>query len=142
VIAFRVPEGEAGAGSVLIHRIVGGDGTAGYTTQGDNSPASDPWLPTDADVIGSQRWHLPAVGGIGDLLRSAGTISVLTGLVAGSLVYSSLRPTPDPTHSRRRSSAASRPILPAVQGEARRRLISGWDRSRRPEPRGTPPPVR
>src|SRR3954468_22550927 len=31
----------------VIHRITGGDGVKGYTTQGDNNPNPDPWHPTD-----------------------------------------------------------------------------------------------
>ena len=40
----------------MIHRIIGGNGTTGYTTQGDNNPDPDPWHPTDKDVVG-QSWH-------------------------------------------------------------------------------------
>jgi signal peptidase I len=47
VIAFR-----AGGGQV-IHRIVGGNGRTGYTTQGDNNPDVDPWQPVDSDVLGT-----------------------------------------------------------------------------------------
>jgi signal peptidase I len=46
---------DAGPGQV-IHRIIGGNGATGYTTQGDNNPDPDPWHPTDDDVIG-QAWH-------------------------------------------------------------------------------------
>src|SRR4051794_11901078 len=46
---------DAGPGQV-VHRIVGGDGTTGYTTQGDNNPDPDPWHPKDKDVVG-QAWH-------------------------------------------------------------------------------------
>jgi signal peptidase I len=46
---------DAGPGQV-IHRIIGGNGATGYTTQGDNNPDPDPWHPTDADVVG-QAWH-------------------------------------------------------------------------------------
>lgn len=53
IITFKVPAG-AGEGQV-IHRIIGGNGTTGYTTQGDNNPDPDPWHPMDADVVG-QAW--------------------------------------------------------------------------------------
>ena len=46
---------DAGPGQV-IHRIIGGNGATGYTTQGDNNPDPDPWHPTDDDVVG-QAWH-------------------------------------------------------------------------------------
>ena len=35
-IAYRIAEGEVGEGAIVIHRITGGDGEAGFTTQGDN----------------------------------------------------------------------------------------------------------
>ncbi len=50
IITFKVPAG-SGQGQV-IHRIIGGTGTTGYTTQGDNNPDPDPWHPTDDDVVG------------------------------------------------------------------------------------------
>ena len=43
-------------GGQVVHRIIGGDGERGFTTQGDNNPDPDPWHPTDADVVG-QAWH-------------------------------------------------------------------------------------
>jgi signal peptidase I len=61
-IAYRIPEGDAGTGNLVIHRIVGGDGTSGYVTQGDNRDSTDLWLPTDADVLGAQWVHIPSGG--------------------------------------------------------------------------------
>ena len=46
---------DAGPGQV-VHRIIGGNGTTGYTTQGDNNPDPDPWHPKDDQVVG-QAWH-------------------------------------------------------------------------------------
>jgi signal peptidase I len=59
VVAYRVPKGEIGAGYVVIHRIIGGSGTTGWTLQGDNRTAPDLWHPTDHDVIGSKLLRLP-----------------------------------------------------------------------------------
>ena len=47
VAPYRVPEGEPGAGGLVIHRIVGGDGELGFVMQGDNNPAPDIWMPAD-----------------------------------------------------------------------------------------------
>jgi signal peptidase len=55
VIAYRVPEGEPGAGSEVVHRIVGGDARRGFTTQGDHNDYHDPWHPRPADIVGG-RW--------------------------------------------------------------------------------------
>jgi signal peptidase len=61
-IGYRVPAGEVGAGQVVVHRIVGGDGQAGYVMEGDNNPAPDPWLPREDDVAGKVWLLLPGVG--------------------------------------------------------------------------------
>jgi signal peptidase I len=59
VVAYRVPKGEVGAGHVVIHRIVGGNGEAGWTMQGDNRTARDLWHPTNRDVLGSKTLRIP-----------------------------------------------------------------------------------
>ncbi len=48
IVTFKVYDG---AGQV-IHRITGGNGDTGYTTQGDNNPDPDPWHPTDEEIVG------------------------------------------------------------------------------------------
>jgi signal peptidase len=40
------------SGGQVIHRIIAGNGTKGYTLQGDNNPDPDPWHPTDDEVVG------------------------------------------------------------------------------------------
>ena len=59
VVAYRVPKGQVGAGYVVIHRIVGGNGRTGWTMQGDNRTAPDLWHPTNADVIGAKFLRVP-----------------------------------------------------------------------------------
>ena len=54
VIAYRVPKGDPMAGSQVIHRIVGGDGTRGFVVKGDNRTAPDVWHPRDGDVVGAK----------------------------------------------------------------------------------------
>ncbi|MEP6468641.1 MAG: signal peptidase I [Chloroflexota bacterium] len=61
VVAYRVPEGELGAGQVVIHRIVGEEGGR-FITQGDNNNVRDPWSPTDADIVGRPWVLLPGLG--------------------------------------------------------------------------------
>lgn len=46
IVAFKVDSGQ------VIHRIITGDGEAGYTLQGDNNPDPDPWHPTDDEIVG------------------------------------------------------------------------------------------
>ena len=64
VIGYRVPEGEVGAGHVVVHRIVSGDGDRGFAMEGDNNPAPDPWLPRTGDVAGRVWLFVPGLGRI------------------------------------------------------------------------------
>jgi signal peptidase I len=82
VVGYRVPDGEIGAGHVVLHRIVDGGGAAGFTVEGDNNPAPDPWRPHDADVAG-KLWVL--VPGLGRLITLAHQ-PVVAGALATSLV--------------------------------------------------------
>jgi signal peptidase I len=59
VIAYRVPKGYGGQGHVVIHRIIGGNGRAGWRMKGDNRTAPDLWLPTNHDVIGAKVLRIP-----------------------------------------------------------------------------------
>jgi signal peptidase I len=61
-VAYRIPKGEFGAGAIVIHRLVGGDGVHGYTTKGDNRTIADEWHPRTADVVGRVRYDIPAAG--------------------------------------------------------------------------------
>jgi signal peptidase I len=61
-VAYRVAPGEIGAGHVVIHRLVGGDGEAGFDVQGDNNTAPDPWHPTRNDVVGRAWIVIPGLG--------------------------------------------------------------------------------
>jgi signal peptidase I len=75
IVAFRA------AGGQVIHRIIGGNGTHGYKTQGDNNPDPDPWRPTDADVVGKAWIHLPDKAWILHLPRDP----MFAGVTAGML---------------------------------------------------------
>jgi signal peptidase len=59
VVAYRVPKGQVGAGHIVIHRIVGGNGTKGWTMKGDNRTAPDLWYPTNHDVVGAKSLRIP-----------------------------------------------------------------------------------
>lgn len=80
-VAYRVPEGDVGAGSTVIHRITGGDGTSGYTTQGDNRDAADTWMPTDGDVIGERWVMVPQAGRLLVFLRSPLAIALIAAAI-------------------------------------------------------------
>jgi signal peptidase I len=59
VVAYRIPKGQIGAGHVVIHRIVGGNGRTGWTLKGDNRTAPDLWYPTNQDVLGAKLLRIP-----------------------------------------------------------------------------------
>jgi signal peptidase len=83
VIAFRVPEGQPGAGALVIHRIVGGSATEGFVMRGDNKDVADEWRPRLDDVVGSLTVRLPGAGIAIAWLKQPG---VLAPLLAGLTV--------------------------------------------------------
>jgi signal peptidase I len=62
VVVYRIPRGELGAGALVIHRIVGGNGGRGYATKGDNRRMRDEWRPKAADVLGRRLVDAPYAG--------------------------------------------------------------------------------
>jgi signal peptidase I len=62
VVVYRVPRGEAGAGSLIIHRIVGGSEAAGWIVQGDNRDVPDLWRPRSGDIVGAMWADVPGAG--------------------------------------------------------------------------------
>jgi signal peptidase len=62
IIAYKVPKGDFGAGIVVIHRVIGGDATHGFITQGDNNGFPDDWRPTPKDIVGKAWVRLPKLG--------------------------------------------------------------------------------
>ncbi len=82
IVAYRVPDGELGAGHVIIHRIAGGDPVHGFVMQGDHNPSPDPWRPRASDVEGAAWILVPGVG------RTLATLHhpVVLGSLAAALV--------------------------------------------------------
>jgi signal peptidase I len=62
VIAYRIMKNHAGAGTLVIHRIVGGSSRDGYVTRGDNRSYRDPWRPKPADIAGKMDIHVSHLG--------------------------------------------------------------------------------
>lgn len=107
-VAYRIPKGEFGAGAMVIHRLIGGDGVHGYTTKGDNRTMADEWHPRTADIVGRVRYDIPSFG---DTLAELTRPVNVGGLVAGLTVLVMLWPRRDkePARSPRGRHAAVRP---------------------------------
>lgn len=84
VLAYHVPDGEPGAGSIVIHRLIGGSPDTGFILQGDNKPAPDQWHPRQTDVAGKLWIAIPGAGKYLQLVRSP---TVFAPLVAGLVVF-------------------------------------------------------
>ncbi len=91
VVTYRVPKGDPGAGSFVIHRIKGGSATSGFVTQGDNRKYSDDWHPRGGDIVGTMRLMVPKVGTLLSTLREP---SLLAALAGGAAVVTILLRTP------------------------------------------------
>jgi signal peptidase I len=83
VVAYRVPKGQVGAGFVVIHRIVGGNGQTGWRMKGDNRTAPDLWYPRNRDVLGSKALRIPDAWLVLRLLH----MPILLGLFAGLGIF-------------------------------------------------------
>jgi signal peptidase len=115
VVAYRVPQGQVGAGKVVIHRIVGGTAENGFVMQGDHNTAPDPWSPRQGDMVGLATLRLPHAGGVISLVRQP---VILSGLAAALMVTLVLaRPSPP------RRPGKGRPLQP---GTLEPREINPW----------------
>lgn len=61
VVAFVVPDADAGEPPKVVHRIIGLTDT-GFVTKGDGNAGPDTWHPREADVVGAVRLHVPLIG--------------------------------------------------------------------------------
>ena len=97
VVLYRVPEGDAGEGNPVIHRVIEGD-SSGWITQGDNSSRPDRWTPTNREVLGVAQVTIPLGGYVLNLMRSWWFIALLGGLATMLLLW----PEDDPDGERHR----------------------------------------
>jgi len=96
VVAYRVPKGEVGEGRVVIHRIVAGDATSGFTLQGDNNSAPDPWHPRQAEMVGTAAFRVSHAGRIIWLVQQP---AILAGLASAIVVTVVIARPPRPNGS-------------------------------------------
>lgn len=110
-VAYRVPAGEIGAGKTVLHRIIGGDATHGFTLQGDHNTAPDPWSPKQGDMVGVATFRLPHAGRIISLVQQP---VIMAGLAAAIMVTVILVRPPGPGRGegRARRRRGPRPVPP------------------------------
>ena len=95
VVAYRIPEGEQGAGALVIHRITGGSARAGYVLRGDNRSGEDLWRPQPRHIAGDMRVRLPRVGLFLTFVRTPLGMALFAGVAAFFLISTGSR-----THTR------------------------------------------
>jgi signal peptidase I len=99
VIAYRITKHQAGAGTLVVHRIVGGSSHDGYVTRGDNRRYRDPWRPKPADIAGKMSLHARRLGMIPVFSHTTLGMALIAAL-AGFLVLCGGAGTRSRTHKR------------------------------------------
>ena len=80
VVVYRVPAADLGAGTQIVHRIVGGDPQRGFLVQGDSREGLDHWEPTADEILGKMQLSVPFGGTVLLFLRTPPGIALLAGL--------------------------------------------------------------
>ncbi len=101
VVVYRVPAAERGAGTKIVHRIVGGSET-GYVVKGDAREGPDKWEPTPDEILGKMTVNVPHAGSALLLLRTPLGLAFLAGMTT-LLVALGVFSRPDRPASRTRS---------------------------------------
>ena len=101
IVAYRLPEGDPGAGQLVIHRILWqlDDGT--YLMQGDNTSGVDIWKPAPAQVVGRVWVFVPQMGDVLAAVRSPLFVGSFAALLCLWVILGR-----DPAHDARRGSRA------------------------------------
>jgi signal peptidase I len=95
IVAFRVPADEPGAGTGVIHRIVGVDGDGAFVTRGDHNDYDDFWRPRVGDIYGKVWLHVPKVAAWLSRLHSPLGFAVLVGIATFVAAAWAMRPAGD-----------------------------------------------
>jgi signal peptidase len=88
--------------AMVVHQIVGGDGSSGWVMQGKNNDFIDPWKPTNDQVVGLVQVHFPSFGGLGVVLLSPFVWAAILVIALGLLLWPGKsddedeKPTPTP----------------------------------------------
>ena len=87
IIAYHIPLGNVGAGSLVIHRVVGQD-AQGYITKGDNRNSEDMWRPQESDIVGRAWVHIANGGSVVAYLREPFPIATIAAILTIYVVLS------------------------------------------------------
>jgi signal peptidase len=147
LVVYRVPKGQIGAGDDLIHRIVAGNATVGFTLKGDNNPAPDPWTVPRSDVLGKEAVVIPGFGSTLLVLRSPLFAGLAAALIAMWVVLSPpewmRRRRPEPAAAAAAETATPAPAtVEAVPLRAAEAPASATAPARAPARRRSPAPSR
>jgi signal peptidase I len=85
VVAYRVPDGDIGAGLTVIHRIVG-TGRDGFFMRGDNNASIDPWTPKASNILGKAWVSVPGFGRVLAIIHDPVMLAALAASVAAAIV--------------------------------------------------------
>ena len=78
IAVYRATDFFGEAQAMVVHRVIAGDQTDGYTFQGDNNQSADAQVVPAEDVVGVVSFWIPGVGGIANPL----VLAVLASLIA------------------------------------------------------------
>lgn len=92
VIVFHIPEGELGAGALVVHRIVGQRADGTYITQGDNTQNVDAFRVARSDILGTPRFAVPHGGRVISVLTSPVAMGAAAGFMTTILLWPRGRP--------------------------------------------------
>jgi signal peptidase I len=86
VVAYRVPEGEVGAGHTVLHRLVAGDIQDGFVARGDHNPAPDPWRVPADDISGREWVAFPWIGRWIVFIHQPAVLAALAAAIAVGII--------------------------------------------------------
>lgn len=73
--------------NLIVHRLVSGSAASGWTAQGDNKPAPDPWAIPNTSIRGRELVHIPYLGVVLTAARTPQVLAIATGaLVFGAVL--------------------------------------------------------
>lgn len=135
IIVFRIPDGEAGAGTNVVHRVYRfrEDGT--IQTKGDNRDTPDMWRLTKKDVLGTPLFMVAQAGTVVGWFRSPMLIAICCFLIV-------LMWTGPGVKDRLRVGRRSYPSPDEHLANARDEIEELWTRLLAPAPDATEPIVR